>query len=245
MAGGLQRSGVMKELRDSLRGLRDLFFPRRCCVCGAPLSLDEKSICFNCFADLPLTYFWDWEENPAFVKINTKVPVQQVASLFHFRPDAGYSHIMHKIKYEGNTALGFRLGYLLGERLAVCGRFADIDAVVPVPLHPLRRFRRGYNQAEVIARGIAAAMNLPVAPHLLHRKRRTRTQTKLNVEQKARNVRGAFALDGNEAKKLAGAGVGHILIVDDVLTTGSTLSECVREVAERFKVSVASLAYAG
>ena len=232
-------------LRDSLKGLRDLFWPRRCCVCERGLDIDEEDICPECFSDIPLTYFWDWDENPAFEKLREKASVKAAACLFFFHHGAPYNHIMHSIKYGGGRLLGYRLGFILGRHLAGSGRFGSIDAVTSVPLHPLRRFKRGYNQAEVIARGIAAAMGLPYTGNLLVRRRYTRSQARLATEEKARNVSGAFRLRENEAKKMAGLGTCHILLVDDTLTTGATLGECACALCEKFAVSVAALAYAG
>lgn len=237
--------GLMEVIRLTLADLRDVLFPRRCCVCDAPLSMDEEDICEDCLEDLPLTYFWDWAQNPAFERMVRFAPVEAAASLFFFREEAGYSHILHSIKYLGRKELGRRMGRRLGERLASSRQFADIDAVVPVPLHPLRRWKRGYNQAEIIAGAVAQAIGKPMLPDLLRRRRRTRTQTRLHGAAKRRNVHGAFAVSRlpgqacDEAMKL------HILLIDDVMTTGATLGECAAALLPRFRVSVASLAFVG
>ena len=233
------------ELFLSFKGLRDIFWPRRCCVCDTLLDADQQDICPECFADLPLTYFWDWEQNPAYEKINGRTPVRAAACLFHFRREARYNHIMHSIKYYGNVLLGFRLGYMLGVRLSQSPLYRDIDAVTPVPLHPLRKFRRGYNQASVIAQGIAMSMHLPLEESLLIRRRYTKSQATLASAEKSGNVAGAFRLRRSKAQCLAERGVKHILLVDDTLTTGATLAECAASLHENFEVSVAALAYAG
>ena len=138
------------------------------------------------------------------------------------------------------------MGYLLGKHLAESRLFSHCQAVVPVPLHPLRRWKRGYNQAEEIARGVAAAMTLPMESSLIRRHRRTKTQTKMRVDEKTKNVQGAFRLDAPLADRLQRQGIHHILLIDDTLTTGSTLAATAAPLlASNFKVSCATLAFVG
>lgn len=238
--------GIIEALEISLADLRDVLFPRRCCVCEDPLCRDECDICSSCLEELPLTYFWDWVQNPAFERMVRYAPVEAAASLFFFREEAGYSHILHSIKYNGRKDLGRRVGRMLGEKLASSPSFAGIDAVAPVPLHPLRKWRRGYNQAEIIASAVAEAMGRPLLPDLLRRTRNTRTQTRLRGASKRTNVRGAFAI-GRVPRMLFSDPdeKPHILLIDDVLTTGSTLGECAKTLMPHFRVSAASIAFVG
>ncbi len=179
------------------------------------------------------------------------------AALFFYHSEAGYRHIPYQIKYHGNIALGRYFGKMLGQKLAGGGEkdegggrqtagpgggvWEDVDMVVPVPLHWARRWKRGYNQAEVIARGVAEAMGVPVRTDILERRRRTRTQVKVGIEEKGRNVSGAFAVSEAAQGKFGGCAaramedgkgtedaecIRHILLVDDVFTTGSTLEAC-------------------
>lgn len=236
---------MRREIEEYLVGLRELFFPRFCPVCGKPLERDEKDFCLKCFSDLPLTYFWDWEDNPLRRRLEEKCAVGYGAALFHFRLESPYHYLMHRIKFEGGKKLGYRLGYLLGLYLKDGAGFSPVDVVVPVPLHPLRRFRRGYNQSQIIATGIAAALGVPVCPGLLKRCRWTRPQSGISGSGKSSNVEGAFGIDEVQAEKLKDEGFRHILLVDDTITTGSTVSECVKVLPPFFKVSVASLAFVG
>ena len=192
------------------KGLRELFFPRRCLVCGGVLEQDEQDICSACLEELPLTYQWDIVQNAAFERLARRFEVEDAAALFFFGAESGYRKILYGIKYGGRRRLGWQMGYLLGTYLAgsrslsgcrspagnvsLSGNrslsgcrspagsrsFEGCQAVVPVPLHPLRRWKRGYNQAEDIARGVAAAMGLPLETALLRRRRHTRTQTRLS-----------------------------------------------------------------
>jgi len=151
---GLWR-GVKGGLRLALAGLRDLFFVRSCVVCGKPLAEGEKHLCRDCIDDIPLTYFWNYSENAAMDRLAGLCHVYNAASLFFYRHDSAYCDIVRRCKYGGDIALGRWAGEMLGRSLASGGLYSGIQAIVPVPLHPLKRWRRGFNQAEVIARGIA------------------------------------------------------------------------------------------
>ena len=236
---------MRREIEEYMAGLRELFFPRFCAVCGRPLEWDEKDFCIECFSDIPLTYFWDWEDNSLRRRLEEKCSVEYGVSLFHFSLESPYHYLMHRIKFEGGKNLGYRLGYLLGLYMKDGAGFGPMDIVVPVPLHPLRRFRRGYNQSQIIAAGIAAALGISVCPNLLKRTRWTRPQSGISGGGKSRNVEGAFRIDDVQAEKLKDGGFRHILLVDDTITTGSTISECVKVLTPFFKVSVASLAFVG
>ncbi len=238
-------------MNEMLISFRDLFFPRRCTVCGCMLTTDETHLCGGCAEDLPLTRFWAWAENPAEERLWHRAGFVAAASLYFYRYSGGYANLVKEIKYGGNLRLGRHLGRMLGEHLRSCGRFDDVQAVVPVPLHPLRRWKRGYNQAEIIARGIAEglwpderdARSRRVETHLLQRRRYTRTQTKLHGGQKGRNVKKAFRMNGRAAARLASEGIRHILIVDDVLTSGATISAAATPLMEHFLVSAATLGF--
>ena len=200
----------------------DIFLPRTCVVCGKRLLRMERILCLPCAADLPLTYFWTQAHNPMADKFNALVqrrlsavpsgssvaadsssaaglpsgtePYAGAAALLYYNSQAPYRKIPQALKYQGAVRSGRHFARMLGRRLAGSGLYADVDLVVPVPLHWSRRWQRGYNQAAVIAREVASALGVPMEERLLRRRRRTRTQTRLTVEQKAANVGGAFAV---------------------------------------------------
>lgn len=235
-------------LRTALRSLADFALPRTCVVCGRSLIAAEDVICIPCLGDMPLTHFEQMSHNPMADRFNALIEARRYAyavALFHYRDGSGYDHITQALKYDGDFAAGRLFASMLGERLAGAAEFSDVDAVVPVPLHWTRRWRRGYNQAEVIAGELASALGVPVMTDMLRRKRRTSSQARVSGHAaKAFNVAGAFSVTVGSA-----VGLKHILLVDDVFTTGSTLAECQRvlyaSLGADVRISVATLAFVG
>ena len=240
------------DLKTSLSALADLVMPRVCIVCGDGLMPQESHICSCCLADMPLTRFETWSRNPMADRLNAKVdrdgyaPYSYATALYYYNEDAGYRYISQSIKYHRNFRAGEHFGRMLGERIAASELFADVDAVVPVPLHRLRRWKRGYNQAEIIAKAVTGALKdagiaAALRTDLLIRDRRTMSQTRLSGEEKEKNVEGAFRC--RKAKREC----VHILLVDDVCTTGSTLAACHRALRQAFggrvKISAATLGF--
>ena len=227
-----------------LKCLGDLIFSRRCEVCGRLLPVDVEYLCDDCMEDMPLTYYWDWPENPAEKKLWVRTYLHRVIPLFFYTRESRYITLIHKIKYQGKIGLGHYMGCMLGEKLK--GALSDVDYIVPVPLHPLRKWHRGYNQAEIIGRGVAEVLfgkdnvNRHLRTDILKRVRYTRTQTRRKMDDKWSNVANAFR--PHNTKDLSGK---HILIIDDVLTTGATLEACASILVEQLgcRVSIATLAY--
>ncbi len=229
------------------RLLFDLLFPKECAVCGRVLNYHEQHFCLECFADMPLTWFWNVKENPAERVFWGRANVERVYSLFYYTEK--WRAPVHMLKYNGNISVGKRMGEMLGEKIASVQGVLPIDYIVPVPLHWRKKMKRGYNQSEVIAKGIAAGFaavgaKVPqVLPNLLQRASFTSTQTAKDRLERWHNVERAFAFNGN-CRVLPPAG-SHILLVDDVLTTGATLEACATILVEelRCRVSIATLAY--
>lgn len=231
--------------------LGDLVAPRHCLVCGRELNPSERHICIFCDADMPFTHYARMERNPMSEAFNGIIERQtpqeapreifaRAASLFYYNSETGYKYIPQALKYSGNIAAGRRFAAILGKELAESPLFADVDCVIPVPLHWTRRWRRGYNQAEIIAREVARAIGCGCRTNILRRKHRTRTQTTLSVDEKARNVADAFAV-----RRSSDGGFSHILLVDDVFTTGATMAACfaaLRKVLPDTRISAATLA---
>ncbi len=245
----------MKLIRY-FKAAADLLLPRACIVCGERLNLDEKHLCLLCLADMPLTRFWERPYNPMADKFNELIQKRPddleifgeheayayAAALFLYRSEANYRYIPYQIKYQGNLAVGKQFGRLLGKYLAAGPILRDVDTVIPVPLHWTRKWKRGYNQAEIIAEAVAKVLQVRLRTDILIRKRNTKSQVKLGVEDKRKNVDGAFC-----TQDVSTEGIRHILLIDDVFTTGSTLESCFNSLRSVFpksvRISIATLGY--
>ncbi len=153
-------------------------------------------------------WFWSWPENPAEERMWSKAGIESAASLFFYRYTGGYGHILHKFKYGCNIPLGMAMGRDLGEKMVQGGRFKDIDAIVPIPLHWRRQWHRGFNQAEIVSRGVAGGLGalshgkvIPVIRNLVKRVKNTSTQTRLTGKEKAEKCK--KCLSGREESRLA------------------------------------------
>ena len=193
----------MPDLRLYIRALGDLFMPRACLACGCRLGMRERHLCLSCAADVPYTRYWLQAHNPLADRFNAvlerhrgteSMDYAYAVALMHYK--GNYRSIPRALKYHADLAAGRHYGVLLGRRLAAAPHFSDIDLVIPVPLHWTRRRSRGYNQSAILAHALVDAFRPARCPvcrtDLLVRARRTRTQTRLSVEQKARNVASAF-----------------------------------------------------
>jgi len=232
-------SGAGHIFRLCVASLGDLFFPRMCLVCGEKLDIGTRHLCSRCADDIPLTYFWSWDGNPAEQRL-AEAHVEKACSLFFYRRDSAYSSLIHNFKYGGDIRLGRRLAGMLAEKMVESGRFTGIDAVVPVPLHPLKKFKRGFNQSDIIGKELAAALGASFEPKLIRRRRFTRTQTR--ASDRRSNMKGAFSVNGKTLRRLREAGIVRILIVDDVLTTGSTITATATALPDEFRLTAATLA---
>jgi len=256
---------VCISLKDTVTALGDIFMPRYCIVCGQPLALHERHLCIRCLADLPMTYFSYQSRNQMADRFNDfiqrdldadpSLPSEEyvfATSLFFYRSSTGYRKITQRLKYHADFAAGRFFSEMLGEQMTTVDHFKDIDVVIPVPLHWSRRWSRGYNQAEVIAEVLGKALGAKVRKDILLRPGRTRTQTKLSIEEKSRNVSKAFAVRKGYAGRLASGKERqprHVLLIDDVFTTGATMHACFRALREVFpkgtRISLATLAAVG
>lgn len=220
-----------------IEALLNIFMPRCCISCGKYLFKNEKNICLNCIKKLPSPDITN-DYNIVKDRFAGKFIIQKASSLFVYDKNSKYSYLLYSLKYHGRKDLAFYLGSLLVKKLPL-SFFDSIDFIVPVPLH-LKRFKqRGYNQAEAFANGISNISNIPVINNLIVRNVYTNTQTKKSRIDRWRNVEGKFSLNTN-----INLNSKHILLVDDVITTGSTMEACLLELSkiDNIKCSVASIA---
>ena len=199
----------------------------------------EETVCLSCRYLLPKTHYENNAENPLAQMFWGQVDFHAVTAEFFFSKTGKVQHLLHQLKYEGNKDAGFFLGQQIGESISKAYSFQGIDLIVPIPLHPKKEFMRGYNQSYVIAQGIEDKTKIPVMKDALRRKTFTSTQTKKSREERWENVKDIFEIV--DAERLKGK---HLLIVDDVLTTGSTIMAAgmTLSIIEDIKISVATAA---
>lgn len=226
---------------EYLESFRSLLFPNLCYSCSGVLSKNESVICLICENSLPKTNFHEVSENPIFNRLYGRIQIENATALFYFDKGNKVQHLMHLLKYSGKKEVGTHLGKMLGKDLATSAGFKNISAVIPVPLHEKKLRKRGYNQAEYFARGIAEAIKTSMVTNVLKRVENTETQTGKNRFERWDNVKEAFVL--NNKNSLMNQ---HVLLVDDVVTTGATLEACAQHLMEieGLKISIATIAFA-
>lgn len=218
-----------------------LFFPHNCIGCGSDILSEESFLCLTCINDLPHTHFALHANNPVEKIFWGRIPVVHAMSELYFTKASIVQNIIHEFKYKGNKKVGLYLGKLMGRTLLNCDRFKDIDYLIPLPLFEKKEKSRGYNQAEILCSGISEVMNIPLLSKIVIRKKSTETQTKKARSERWLNVNTSFSiLDRNILLDK------HILLVDDVVTTGATLEACASEILtiSNTRVSIATLAMA-
>lgn len=224
-----------------LRALIDVVFPATCAGCGRVLVRGERQVCMHCMAGLGTTDSAAMVDNATERRLIGQVPIEAAMSLYNYTKEGPARQLVHAMKFHGNARLCVMMGRQMGLELLHSGRFDDVDVLVPVPLHWLRKLQRGYNQSLLLCRGIAEVWPRPVVKDVVVRHRYTRQQSRQLGPQRGTNVEGAFSLKHGE--RLAGK---HVLLVDDVLTTGATLGACAVALVqtEGVRISVATLCIA-
>ncbi|MDR2564089.1 MAG: ComF family protein [Prevotellaceae bacterium] len=223
------------------QALVSLVYPDFCEVCGESLVSGERVICISCLYEMPRTRFWTTSENEMERMFWGRIKIEHACALFYFRKGSAFRPLLHKLKYKGIVDIGRRLGEELGNMLSSSELYSDVDCIVPVPLHSRKERNRGYNQSDYIAEGLSARMNdIPVMKNNLIRTTFTETQTRRGRIDRWKNVSTVFAVQNPEAFRGK-----HILLVDDVITTGATLEACAETLLKSTdcKISIAALAF--
>lgn len=230
----------MRKIKTYLKDFVNLFFPDLCIVCNNHLLNQEELICTSCLFHLPKTNFHKQIDNPVSKLFWGRTKLEYATGLFFFNKGSKYQSMMHQFKYHGKKEIGFVLGRYFGSQIKE-SVFNEIDVIIPVPLHKSKLRKRGYNQSEWLGMGMAKSLNKPLDILSLVRSVATETQTRKSRFDRWKNVEKIFQI--TDHKMLEGK---HVLIVDDVVTTGSTLEACVSAVLEvkNTKVSIATLAVA-
>lgn len=224
-----------------LSPLIHLFYPHVCAGCGSDLMQDNNLLCLRCVNDLPHTNFAMHANNPVEKIFWGRLALTAAMSEFYFAKGTIIQNLIHEFKYKGNKDIGLYLGAMMGSSLLSNNRFSKIDALIPLPLFADKEFKRGFNQATILCSGISEVMNIPVIKNNVVRKRFTETQTKKHRTERWENVEGSFKVTQPTELKNK-----HILLVDDVVTTGATLEACGAEILKiaGTKLSIATLAFA-
>lgn len=202
-----------------------LFFPQTCVVCAKKLLGDEKHLCLLCLFALPRTDYVNLRENPLEVLFTGRLPFERIASFADFSKEGSLQKIVHELKYADNPELGEFLGRLIYAECGTSDFFQSVDFLVPVPLHPKRLKKRGYNQSYHVAKGLSEGLGLPVVADNLIRSINNPSQTTLSRTQRWSNVKDIFSVVHPEA--FCGK---HVLLIDDILTTGSTIEACAHQI---------------
>jgi len=190
---------------------------------------------------MPRTDFHLHADNPVERMFWGKIPLVRASSFFYYHKGSDFRNILHLLKYDGRQDLGETMGRFVAAELLSVDFFRDVDVIVPVPLHPRKQKSRGYNQSECIAHGISGVVGIPVDAFSISRKKHTETQTRKSAYERWENVEGIFCL--HHPERFSGK---HVLIVDDVLTTGATITACADAFGEvedvRFSILTLSVA---
>ena len=223
-----------------MRDVLSLVIPASCPVCGKRLGRGEAVVCASCEVTAPLTNLWREPHNPMNERFWGLMPVERASAFLWYVEGSEWRDVVHNFKYGGQWRVAYNMGRWFGVELRESGLYADVDVVVPVPLHLARRMWRGYNQSEYIARGIARELGVKVDTRSVGRHRYNSSQTHHRKVERWDNVEGIFRV--RRADALRGK---HILLVDDVFTTGATimsLGETILRSTEDVRLSVATLA---
>lgn len=228
-------------MKNPFADLLDLIYPNLCFICGETLLKSESHICLSCLNNIPRTNYHLLTDNPVEKRFWGKAPIFRGTSFFFFQKGSPFQKLLHELKYKGNKEIGEILGRYAAAELLNSPDFCSIDIIIPIPLHPKRFAQRGYNQSEWIGKGLSAVLDKPQDTNTLKRVKQTTTQTKKSVFERFENTEGIFELSG--AKELEGK---HLLLIDDVLTTGSTLNAAINTLLNipNVKISIFTLAVA-
>jgi ComF family protein len=218
-----------------------LLFPRLCYACGNHLLRNENIICTECYVYIPRTNYHTTNDNPVAQLFWGRCMIEKAAAFSYYKKGSRIRNLIHNLKYNGIKEIGYELGRIYGLSLKNSGFIKDIELIIPVPLHPIKKRLRGFNQSDILSEGISCVTGLPVDTVALIRHDQSATQTRRSRYERWTNVEGIFmVIDPDRIKGK------HILLVDDVITTGSTIESCANELlrVEGVKVSVAAMAYA-
>ena len=216
-------------------------YPKLCLNCAKTLMAQEELLCLECIELLPFTQYHDIVNNQSAQRFDGRIKYENITSSLYFTKDGLLQFLLHEFKYKGSKNVGLFLGNRFGQSLKKTNWIKDIDVIIPVPLHSNKYKSRGYNQSEIIAMSMGAILNVETNTTAFIRVRNTDSQTHKSRIERSENMDGAFALADKDSLVNK-----HILLLDDVLTTGATLEACYQTLkdVEGIKISIATIAIA-
>ena len=222
-----------------VKHLFNLFYPSTCICCEQNLLDQEKIICIECRADLPFAENGDFISNPLTFIFEGRVLIEKGASFLYYHPSGKVKKLIHELKYKNNQEVGKFLGKWFGERLLKSTKFKDIDFILPVPLHIKKQQKRGYNQLTKFGDSLSTVLHTKYLENVLIRSSTSKTQTFKNRVERFKNLMTNFSITDTTFLKNK-----HVLLIDDVVTTGATLEACCKELlkTENIKISIATIA---
>ncbi len=231
---------MLNSINKYTSALQHLFFPHRCSGCGVDFISQKEFICARCNADLPATNFLNIPDNPIENIFAGRIITEACGAMHYFTKNSLLQHLLIQLKYKNNWEAGYFLGRQLGYLLKDSCRFSSVDCIVPLPLHPKKEYQRGYNQANLIGEGICAIWEKPLYKSALTRLVYTKSQTQENRTSRWENMEGVFHVLENQQLMNK-----HILLIDDVITTGASLEACGAAIlaVSGTRVSIATVAY--
>ena len=231
----------MQAIYSYFKDFVALFFPELCVGCGTSLLKNEHSLCTSCIFHLPRTHFHLDPDNSAARTFWGRFPFVHADAFVYFQKGNKVQRIIHQLKYNNKSENGFRMGELYGHEIQHVPQWQDLDIIIPVPLHAKKKRQRGYNQSECIASGLASVLNIPVSTTHLLKKVQTSSQTQKTRFERYESQKEAFLIQNSTEIERK-----HILLIDDVITTGATLEACATALLEvkDVRISIAGIAFA-
>jgi len=231
---------VIKTIKTFSNDFLHLFFPHHCEGCGSDVIQENHLLCLHCHAKLPETGFFNLPGNPVEKNFYGRLKIEAAGAAYYFTKDSLMQHLITQLKYHGKKEIGESLGSMTGQALMQAERFTNIDCIVPLPLNEKKQQKRGYNQAAAIAEGIAAITSKPMIQHAVTRKLFTETQTKKDRVHRWQSMQEVF-----DVKHPSILENKHVLLVDDIVTTGATLEACGSEMLKvpGVKLSIATVCW--
>jgi ComF family protein len=222
-----------------LKAFSNLFFPEFCYSCGSDLVGPEQLLCLRCLHQLPYTQFEKIPGNPVEKIFWGRIPIQFASSLFYFTKGSIIERLLYQLKYRSKKEVGLYCGRLMGNALRTSHVLGEVDLIVPLPLFKRKEHKRGFNQAKLICDGISETLSIPVSTEIVERVEATETQTHKNRVERWQNMQGRFRINNPSGIKNK-----HLMLVDDVITTGATLESCAQELLKaNARLSIYTLAY--